>query len=211
MEELETAVTVDAPSASRPNVDNLARATYNRRRIKLRPPEPTTVDFHLDRDFLPPAIAQQDIRVDAERHIALATTHQLDVLSRARTWFLDGTFKVVRRPFTQLLIIHAFLHKDDTVKQVPLVFILMTRRRKKDYKKVLRAVVASLPVGPRVKRFVLNFERGLWQALGLRSVFASTNVCIRGCNFHWAQAVWRKAQELGLQVCFRFSDQTLDK
>jgi len=74
---------------------------------------------------------------------------------------------------------------------------------------VLRAVVASLPVGPRVKRFVLDFESGLWQAL--RSVFVSTNVCIRGCNFHWAQAVWRKVQELGLQVCFHFSAQTLDK
>jgi len=205
VEELETAA--DAPPASRPNVDNLARAT-NRRRMKLRPPEPTTVDFHLDRDFLPPAFVQQDIRVDAERHLVLATTHQLDVLSRARTWFLDGTFKVVRRPFTQLLSIHAFLHKDDSIKQVPLVFILMTRRRKKDYK-VLRAVVASLPVGPRVKRFVLDFESGLWQAL--RSVFVSTNVCIRGCNFHWAQAVWRKVQELGLQVCFHFSAQTLDK
>lgn len=63
---------------------------------------------------------------------------------------------------------------------------------------VLRAVLDSLPVAPRVKQFVVDFERGVWQAL--RSVFTSTNVHIRGCCFHWAQAIWRKVQELGLQV-----------
>jgi len=63
-------------------------------------------------------------------------------------------------------------------------------------RQVLRAVLDCLPVAPRVKRFVADFERGLWQAI--RSVFRSPQV--RGCNFHWAQSVWRKVQELGLQV-----------
>ena len=25
---------------------------------------------------------------------------------------------------------------------------------------------------------------------------------MRGCAFHWSQAVWRKAQELGLQTAY---------
>lgn len=61
---------------------------------------------------------------------------------------------------------------------------------------VLRSVVDCLPVSPSVKRFVADFERGLWRAV--QAVFANAEV--RGCNFHWAQAVWRKVQECGLQV-----------
>jgi len=51
-------------------------------------------------------------------------------------WFLDGTFEVVRQPFTQLFSIHAFLHSDGAMKQVPLVFMLMSRLKKKDCEQV---------------------------------------------------------------------------
>jgi len=129
------AANVDAPPASRPNVHYLARAA-NRRRMNMRPAEPKTLDFDLASDFLPTEFLQADIRVGKERHLLFATSAQLELLAKARTWYMDGTFKVVRRPFTQLFSIHAFIKKDDNWKQVPLAFVLMSRRKAKDYKKV---------------------------------------------------------------------------
>ena len=46
---------------------------------------------------------------------------------------LITTFKVVRRPFYQLLSVHAFVRSGSDTKQIPLVLAVMSRRRAKDY------------------------------------------------------------------------------
>lgn len=78
-----------------------------------------------------PRQGHPDRRRRAPHH--LATQIQLQHLQTATRWFMDGTFKIVRDPFMQLVSIHAFIHKSECVKQMPLAFILMSRRTKADH------------------------------------------------------------------------------
>ena len=55
-----------------------------------------------------------------------------------------------------------------------------------------------LPHAPKVKRAVLDFENALWQALAA----IIPQVERKGCAFHFSQAVWRKAQNIGLQPAY---------
>ncbi|XP_053390676.1 uncharacterized protein LOC123565429 [Mercenaria mercenaria] len=168
----------------------------NRHRQKTRPPEPRREDFQLVEEALPDGYLCCDLTVDGARHIIFATNTQLDVLQKAKRWYVDGTFKVLRSrdTFEQLYSIHAFLKNDEgETKQVPLVFIFMSRKRKKDYKKVFKKVKA-LTTPNKVEGFVLDFEAAAWSAI--RRVFP--DVKISGCAYHWSRAVWRKVQNLGL-------------
>ncbi|XP_076084489.1 uncharacterized protein LOC143055241 [Mytilus galloprovincialis] len=150
----------ELPEGSRPKVTNLLR-TCNRVRQKLRPEEPHDLYFELAYNFVPPGFTAKDIHVDFYRHLVFFTDQQLKVLSTARSWYLDGTFKVVRNPFAQMFSIHAFLTSGGSTKQVPLAFCMMSRRLTRDYKAVLSAVVSSMPRRPAVQVAVVDFEKGM--------------------------------------------------
>lgn len=97
-----------------------------------------------------------DVRVGDARHIIFATSNQLNQLKEARRWFIDGTFKLVKTPFYQLFTIHAFVKKGDDTKQVPLVYVLMSRRTKEDYVSVLTSIHQRLE-NPLVEWVMLDF------------------------------------------------------
>lgn len=103
---------------------------------------------------------------------------------------IDGTFHVIRRPFQQLLSIHAFVKRGGKMKHIPLCFILMSQRRKRDYRAVLRHITNLIP-GHQLTEVLSDFEATLWRAV--RAVFEG-KVTHFGCVFHWTQAVWRKIQ-----------------
>ena len=96
--------------------------TANSHRQRLRPTDPSDLDFELEEEHLPACFLQADLEVRGRRH----TEKQLHYLAKAKTWYMDGTFKLVRKPFTQLMTLNAFVGEDSHIKQVPLVFYYFT-------------------------------------------------------------------------------------
>ena len=74
---------------------------------------------------------------------------------------MDGIFKIIKEPFTQLYSIHSFVKQNGEVKQVPLAFVLMSGKRKHDYHQVLTAVRNLLPEEIKVQCDVADFEAAL--------------------------------------------------
>lgn len=126
-----------APNPSIPTLPSLVRLA-NRKRQCLRPDDPAGLDFEIMMEHIPDDFLRGDVSVKERRHIIFASNHQLDLLSKAKTWYMDGTFRVVKAPFTQLWSINAFIVHEENVKQVPLVYALMSGKNKKDYRKVCK-------------------------------------------------------------------------
>ena len=87
------------------------------------------------------------------------------------------------------------------------MFVMMSGKRRRDYKKVLEAVLRALPDDPAVERLVTDFEAAMWRA----AEHVLPEVAKQGCAFHWTQAVWRKAQEYGLAIAYREEPGTWDE
>ena len=83
-------------------------------------------------------------------------------LKDAKAWYVDGTFKIVRDPFTQLLTIHTTVIYNKKTTSIPIAFILMSRRRKIDYlavfKKIIEIVEKESNEKPKVKKIMADFE-----------------------------------------------------
>ncbi|XP_078330619.1 uncharacterized protein LOC144624615 [Crassostrea virginica] len=151
---------VEAPAASRPKPSNLIRIV-NRARLNMRPKDPGDLKFELDQDFLEsqmPEFQTLDVYTSGHRHLLVYTQQQLDLLSQARTWYMDGTIHVVNHPWTQLFTILSFNRSGQHMKQVPLVFCSMSKvqelglqrayNEKGDVHRFLRQVMALLFLPP---------------------------------------------------------------
>lgn len=92
-------------------IEYFARNANNARK-KLRPEEPTNIEFVLEESCLPEDFLIGDLRNDGARHLIFATPNQLSLLEKAKTWYVDATFKVVKDPFHQLFSVHAFVRSE---------------------------------------------------------------------------------------------------
>ena len=186
----------DAPTTAFPMLTSIARSA-NMRRQGTRPKNPDSLDFILNEDAVPAGFISADIKVGANRHILMMNETLKALLNSAQEWYIDATFRAVGLPFTQLWSVHAFLKHEQSVKQVPLAFCLMSGKSTEDYKAVLKALLQELPA-PSVHTILLDFESAMWSAIAA----ILPDVLVKGCAFHWTQAVWRKVQNLGLAVSY---------
>ena len=113
--------------------------------------------------------------VGRKRHFIFMTKEQKALLKCAVRWYVDGTFKIISKPFTQLFSIHGFIRKDDNVKQVPLCFVLMSGRTERDYRKVFQKIIEIIggEADCCIEELVTDFERAIWR--GARNAFTEKN------------------------------------
>ncbi|KAK4024107.1 uncharacterized protein LOC116930737 isoform X1 [Daphnia magna] len=135
---------------------------------------------------------------DRARHLFFFTPTMKRQLEDCKTWFMDATFYFVDEPIKQLFTINGFIKNDkNEIKQIPLLFCCMTRRRAADYSAVFQKIKEIIPL-PRVQRIVTDFERAIFTAV--RKHFVDCQHF--GCNFHWCQAVLKKVRDLHLATIY---------
>jgi len=133
------------------------------------------------------------VRVVSQRrkHIIMYTRKQKKLLKRARAWYIDATFRIVKKPFKQLLGIHVFVRVNGKIKMEPVGYVIMSGRSTEDYEVIFRHFKS---LRPRVKEIVMDFEPAEWK--GLKRVFPR-GVKLRGCLFHYRKAIFKKMVNLG--------------
>lgn len=146
------------------------------------------LDFDVNLNFLKNDFLIGDVHNEVACHLLIATTDRLNFLHTAQRWYMDGTFHIVPNLFQQLYSIHAFVRQGGCMKQVSLVFMLMSGRRTSDYKAVLEKLLEVLERSPEVQTFCMDFESPLWYAL--RSLFL--NAQLKGCVLHWGQVIFKR-------------------
>lgn len=185
-----------------PKIENWCRSV-NKFREDSRPSNPKNLDFDLVKKAIPKNFNHFNIDVDngKARHLLFFSDAQLKLLKTTKRWYLDGTFSIVKVPFMQLWTIHGMMRSGTQHKQVPLAYVLMSRRQRVDYEKVLQLLFNEiLKKKARVVEFVCDFEKAVWQSV--RLVFGE-NVNIFGCGFHWTQCLFRQLKKIGLTSYYR--------
>ena len=175
-----------------------------RQSIRSRPPKKDKSDilawtFMLNR--LPAEVPENFYRGDTtsvyrretSRHFIFFNSFQMGVLRDSILLILDATFAVVREPFTQLLTIHAQLKRtnEEGNLNMPVAYVLMMGKAEPAYEAVfkkIRDIVAAEGEPMKVKEFVIDYEKSIWNSL--RKVWPES--AVRGCWFHYTQCIRRK-------------------
>jgi len=189
-------------SALFPSFPSLKSALYRHRKNTL-PTLPTTrAEVNLDDPWISTSDGRPFLLFEDgqdEKMLVFATQEQLSVLQEADIIYMDGTFSSCPSLWNQLYIIHT----TSGSTMFPLVYALLPDRRMTTYLRFFNELKIKVqeklnqPLSPSTVQ--VDFEMA-----AIRSVQeAFPDAEIKGCFFHFTQAVWRKVQELGLSVLYK--------
>ena len=187
----------DAPPAEddllEPQLRSCRSQMYRARRKNLPQLPATRSDIELEGQWATTNDNQRFLLHKDDDMIVLATDDNLEKLASAETVFMDGTFRVAPRQFTQLFSLHIIY----LGFFIPVLYALLKDKSRDTYYSLFATVrrkMAEQDLILNPPTLMLDFESGVLPTL--RQHFP--NATVKGCNFHFTQAIWRRVQLLGL-------------
>ncbi|MGI9555232.1 MAG: hypothetical protein ACR2M9_00005 [Cyanophyceae cyanobacterium] len=181
-------------------------SSMRRSRHSELPKAPSSID-QIDNTFLSTVLDSNDNSfllahsqpADAHKMYVFGNREMIPHLSLAESIHLDGTFWIVPFLFFQLLTIHCFVYG----QMFPIFYILLPGKTHDIYNKMFDMVFSIMAqhrtAFSSLVYVVSDFESGL--IASIREKFPLQ--IHRGCFFHFAQAIYRKVNTLGLARPYR--------
>lgn len=116
-------------------------------------------------------------------------------MCRAEIVYMDGTFKCVPSVFYQLYTMHCKLGGTNG-QMFPIIYALLPSKTQATYRRLFqklkeKAIEHGLIFNP--KLFQIDYEIAVINAINLEFPPEHPNeIRVRGCLFHYTQAIWRK-------------------
>ncbi|CAF0940153.1 unnamed protein product, partial [Brachionus calyciflorus] len=134
---------------------------------------------------------------DTDRIIAIASNECLNILSKSASWHIDGTFKAAPEGFVQVFTIHAWLME----QMFACVYILLRDKKEITYNKMLiclrdRLLELGFTISP--TKITTDFELA-----SINAFSRQFGVKLKGCHFHFLQAVRRAIDTNGLKIEYK--------
>jgi hypothetical protein len=131
-----------------------------------------------------------------------ATSRMLKCLHKAKTVYIDGTFRTAPRPYKQFVTIHGLYHGF----VIPLVFCLLNGKTTGHYRQLFQHIKREIRrlTGHRFqpRQVVMDFEQSIVTAVETELPRSR----ISGCYFHFTQSLWRHVQASGLASDYRTNE-----
>ncbi|XP_067679730.1 uncharacterized protein [Haliotis asinina] len=137
---------------------------------------------------------------DHNKIMIFATDENLRHLAAVDVYYCDGTFSMCPSLFYQMYTIHAFVDG----KMSPLVYGLLPDKKQSTYTDFFRPLkqnAAGHSINLRPSTFFSDFEKGAQNAA--KEVIQCE---LKGCMFHYRQALVKHARNCGLQGAYKNDD-----
>ncbi|XP_045500699.1 uncharacterized protein LOC123706206 [Colias croceus] len=180
-----------------PKFSNFSRSLYNVRNHALNVPKTHFTkceDVIIPTKYIDGFLLFDDDSDPKNRIIAFCTEAAREVIPNVHTYFLDGTFSSCCTPFYQLYCIHGDVNSDENFTNiVPLIYVLMPNKQERSYERLFISLKEHLPNWAPLT-MIVDFEVAVINVI--KNVFPG--VKLQGCNFHFKQALAKKAHALNM-------------
>ncbi|CAF4601163.1 unnamed protein product [Rotaria sp. Silwood1] len=194
-----------------PTINTLTNNLQKHRR-KTRPPVPRTIEqlpLPLPDVYCKTTQGDWFLLYDGllggTRSLIFSTYNDIASLSQQQHWYSDGTFYTCPSIFYQTYSIHAYYDGIST----PCVFALLGGKSEEIYFDLFAVIFKKMmefKLFIKLRTITIDFE------LGVANVFTKHYpiVTVRGCLFHYGQALFHKFVDVGLKTAYKDDENLRD-